>query len=130
MTKDILYWLSLSLLLIGQIFSAIGSFISVPYENITFFEAYTMALPYILIQRILGNIAVYYIDKFKFFTNNQMVMMILLMQFIITLIINKMYLHHKNTFSDYIGVIILILAYYISGFRLISKLISLYKNVK
>ena len=130
MTKDLLYWLSLIMLLIGQIFSVVGSFISVPYENITFWESYKMSFPYILIQRILGNIAIYYIDKYKFFTNNQMVMMILLMQFIITLIINKIYLHNTDTYSDYIGVIIIMVAYYISGFSIITKIISLYKIVK
>lgn len=124
MTKDILYWLSIILLLIGQIFNTIGSFISIPYKKITFWDSYKMSLPYIIIQRIFTNISIYYIDKFIFFTNNQLIMMILLMQFILTLIINQIYLHNTNTFSDYIGVIIIILAYYISTFHIITKILS------
>jgi hypothetical protein len=126
MTTDILYWLSIILLFIGQIFNTIASFISVPYKKITFWDSYKMSLPYIIIQRIFTNISIYYIDKFLFFTNNQLIIIILLMQFILTLIINQIYLHNTNTFSDYIGVIIIILAYYISTFNIITKILSKY----
>ena len=120
MTKDILYWIYLLILLFSQIFNVIGSFISVPYTNITFWEAYTMSLPYIIIQRILSTISIDYIHKFSLFTNNQIILMILLMQFIITLIFNNIYLHNKNTISDYIGIIIIIIAYYISIYHVIT----------
>lgn len=120
MKKDILYWIYLIILLVGQIFNVIGSFIGVPYKNITFWESYNMSLPYILIQRICSSIAIFYIHKFALFTNNQIVMMILLMQFIITIILNNIYLHNKNTTSDYIGIVILIIAYYISIYSVVT----------
>ena len=121
MEKYILYFGSIILLFNGQIFNVIGSFISVPYTQITFWEAYTMSIPYVFIQRILCNIAIYYIDTYKFFTNNQLVMMLLLMQFGITLLITLFYLKQSVGFSDYIGIFILCIAYYISYFRSITR---------
>jgi len=121
MTKDIFYWVYLIILLVSQILNVIGSFIAVPYKHITFWDSYKMSLPYIIVQRILSNIAIFYINKFALFTNNQIVMMILLMQFIITLIFNIVYLHNKNTISDYIGITIIIIAYYISVYSVITN---------
>lgn len=126
MTKDILYWLYLSILFIGQVFNVTGSFISVPYKGILFWDSYMMSLPYILLQRIFSNIAIYYIHKFSLFTNNQIVMMILLMQFVITLALNKIYLHNKNTYSDYIGIFIIIIAYYISLYGVVTSIQNAY----
>lgn len=126
MTKEILYWVYLIILFIGQIFNVTGSFISVPYKGITFWDSYYMSLPYILLQRIFSNVAIYYIHKFALFTNNQIVMMILLMQFCITLMINNIYLHNNNTISDYIGIIIIIIAYYISIYNVITTIKTKY----
>jgi hypothetical protein len=127
MTKDILYWISIIILFLGQIFNVIGSFISVPYPNITYWDSYFMSLPYIIIQRLFTNFAIYYIDKYEFFTNNQIIMMILLMQFLITLIINQFYLNNTNTLSSYIGIAIIIFAYYISNFSIITTMTLTYK---
>ena len=99
MQKDILYFTSLTILFIGQIFNVIGSFISVPYTTITFWEAYKMSIPYAFIQRMLCTLAIYYINNEHFFTNNQLVFIMLIMQFCITLVINSIYLKNKTSFS-------------------------------
>jgi hypothetical protein len=126
MKKEILYWIYLFILFLGQMFNVFGSFISVPYKNITFWDSYMMSLPYIILQRIFTNIAIHYIHIFSFFTNNQIVLMILLMQFVITMGLNNIYLHNKNKISDYIGIIIIIIAYYISIYGVITSIQNTY----
>jgi len=126
MKKEILYWIYLFILFLGQIFNVFGSFVSVPYKNITFWDSYTMSLPYIVLQRIFSNIAIYYIHTFSLFTNNQIVIIILLMQFILTLGLNNIYLHKNNKLSDYIGIIIIMIAYYISIYGVITSIKTTY----
>ena len=118
---DFLFLFSTVLILIGQLFNVIGTFVSVPYKNITMWEAYKMSMPYILIQRITTSIAIQFSHEHKYFTNNQTVFLILFAQFVFTVIYSYFILKKMASKSDFIGTLLLGLGYYISYFKKISS---------
>ena len=118
---DFLFLFSTVLILIGQLFNVIGTFVSVPYKNIKMWEAYKMSMPYILIQRITTSIAIQFSHEHKYFTNNQTVFLILFAQFVFTVIYSYFILKKMASKSDFIGTLLLGLGYYISYFKKISS---------
>lgn len=113
-----LLFLALCLILVffGQGFNVLGSFISVPYDKITFLQAYTMAIPYIIVQRIFVSSAIYINHENSFMTNNQIVFFMLCVQFLFTLIVNAFYLKRTLYRSDYVAMCLFLFAYYLSYF--------------
>ncbi len=122
---DALYWFSIILICIGQAFNVIGTFVSAPYKNITMWEAYKMSMPYVLIQRITSSIAIQLSHEHKYFTNNQLVFLMLLMQFIFTSIYSYFILKKMASKSDFVGTVLLALGYYISYFKQVSTYLSI-----
>jgi hypothetical protein len=123
--RDVLFLFSIILILLGQVFNVIGSFISAPYKNITMWEAYKMSMPYIIVQRITSSIAIQMSYEHKYFTNNQVVFMMLLAQFVFTGIYSTVVLHKMASKSDIIGTILLGIGYYISYFKQVSTYLSI-----
>lgn len=117
---DLLFIFSLLLILIGQAFNVIGTFVSTPYKNLTTWEAYKMSMPYILVQRITSSIAIQFSHEHNYFTNNQMVFLMLLTQFVFTAIYSYFILRKTATTSDWIGTFLLALGYYVSYFKQVS----------
>lgn len=112
-----IYWiLCLVLIFLGQGLNVVGSFVSVPYKNLTFWEAYQMSMSYIIVQRIFLASAIYINHAHSYISNNQIVFLMLCIQFIFTLLINAYYLKKTLSRSDYIGMVLFVLAYYISFF--------------
>ena len=91
--RDVLFIFSIILILVGQAFNVVGTFVSAPYKNITMWEAYKMTMPYIIVQRITASIAIQMSHEHKYFTNNQIVFLMLLFQFIFTAIYSFAVLH-------------------------------------
>ena len=114
MTIHILYYISVVLLLIGQVFNVYGSFINSTNPKATIFQTYWLSLPYMIIQRILTMWSIYIMSIYKYMSNNQIVMTILVMQFIITLILSNISLHKPIYFSDIVGGLIILVGFYMS----------------
>lgn len=106
----------LFLIALGQALNVLGSFISVPFAKLTFWQAYQMAIPYIIIQRICVSSAIYLNHANSFLSNNQMVFLMLCIQFFFTLVVNAFYLKKHLHLSDYLAMLIFLFAYYISYF--------------
>jgi hypothetical protein len=123
--SDFLFLFSIILILVGQAFNVVGTFISAPYKNITMWEAYKMSMPYIIVQRITASIAIQTSHEHKYFTNNQIVFMMLLAQFVFTGIYSYVVLHKMASKSDLVGTILLGIGYYISYFKQISTYLSI-----
>lgn len=117
---DILYWFSIILIVIGQVFNVRGTFVSAPYKNLTMWEAYKMSMPYIVVQRITSSIAIQISHEHKFFTNNQTVFLMLFLQFIVTAFYSYFILSKMVSKSDVVGTILLSVGYYISYFKQVS----------
>lgn len=119
MNINIIFWFCIIIIIIGQILTVVGTF-KISYKNISFWEAYKITAPYLIGQRICGTIAVNYIHKYNFFTNNQVVFLILVLQFIFTSIYSSMVLKKYQTISDFVGMFLLVSAYYISYYKKIT----------
>lgn len=118
--SDMLFLFSILLMIVGQAFNVIGTFVSTPYKNLSMWEAYKMSMPYIIIQRITTSIAIQISHEHKYFTNNQIVFMVLLMQFVFTAIYSYAILHKMASKSDLVGTFLLGVGYYISYFKQVS----------
>jgi hypothetical protein len=122
---DLLFLLSIVLICVGQAFNVIGTFVSAPYKNISMWEAYKMSMPYVIVQRITASIAIQLSHEHKYFTNNQTVFLMLLMQFIFTAIYSYFILRKMASFSDWVGTVLLAIGYYISYFKQVSTYLSI-----
>jgi hypothetical protein len=118
---DALFLFSIILMVVGQAFNVIGTFVSAPYKNISMWEAYKMSMPYIIVQRITSSIAIQISHEHKYFTNNQAVFMMLLLQFVFTAIYSYAILRKMASKSDLVGTVLLGLGYYISYFKQVSS---------
>jgi hypothetical protein len=122
---DLLFILSILLICVGQAFNVIGTFVSAPYKNISMWEAYKMSMPYVIVQRITASIAIQLSHEHHYFTNNQTVFLMLLMQFIFTAIYSYFVLRKVASVSDWVGTALLAIGYYISYFKQVSTYLSI-----
>jgi hypothetical protein len=122
---DWLFIFSILLICVGQAFNVIGTFVSAPYKNISMWEAYKMSMPYVIVQRITASIAIQLSHEHNYFTNNQTVFLMLLMQFIFTAIYSYFILRKVASFSDWVGTGLLAIGYYISYFKQVSTYLSI-----
>lgn len=121
MNINLIFWFCIIIIIIGQILTVVGTF-KISYKNLSFWEAYKITAPYLIAQRICGTIAVKYIHKYNFLTNNQVVFLILALQFIFTSMYSSMILKKYQTISDYVGMVLLCYAYYISYYKIITTI--------
>lgn len=122
---DLLFWVSILLICVGQAFNVVGTFVSAPYKNLTLWQAYKMSMPYVVVQRITASIAIQLSHEHRFFTNNQIVFLMLLLQFLFTSLYSYFILKKVATTSDWVGTLLLGVGYYISYFKQVSTYLSI-----
>ena len=113
------------LFIIGQSLTMIGSFISLPYKNLSIWQALKMSLPFVWLDWIFLTYAVTLLHTHSLLTNTQFLFLIIVFQFGAALLINKFYLKQVINNSDYVSVGLLIVGYIISEFHLFSKFFNL-----
>ena len=114
MIFHIFYYVSIGLIVISQMINVYGSFINAKNPKATTYETYIKSLPFMIIQRILNMWAVYIITFYKYMSNNQIVMTIVMLQFIFTIILSYVSLKTPIYISDFIGCGMILIGYYIS----------------
>lgn len=119
------YILFFILFVIGQSLVMIGSFISLPYKNISMWESIKMSLPFVWADWIFLTFAIMLLSKYSLLSNTQFLFMLIVFQFGVTLLINKFYLKQIINISDYVAISLLIFAYIISQFNIFSKFFNL-----
>lgn len=119
------YILFFILFVIGQSLVMIGSFISLPYKNISMWESIKMSLPFVWADWIFLTFAIMLLSKYSLLSNTQFLFMLIVFQFGVTLLINKFYLKQIINISDYVAISLLIFAYIISQFNIFSKFFDL-----
>ena len=124
MKIEFLYYTTLVILFAGQIINVYGSFITANTPNNTLWSTYLATLPFMLIQKLLTTFGIYLIDSYNYVTTNNIVLTLLIFQFIATLIISYLYLHIQVYISDYIGCVLFALGYYISTYHAYTKFIN------
>jgi len=119
------YLLFFILFFIGQSLVMIGSFISLPYKNLSIWESIKMSLPFVWLDWIFLTHAVTLLHTHSLLTNTQFLFTIIVFQFGAGLLINKFYLKQVVNNSDYVAVVLLIVGYIISEFHSVSKFFNL-----
>ena len=119
------YILFFTLFVIGQSLVMIGSFISLPYKNLSMWESLKMSLPFVWADWLFLTFAIMLLHKHSLLTNTQFLFALIVFQFGVTLLINRFYLKQKINISDYVAIGLLIIAYIISELHLFSKLFGL-----
>ena len=119
------YLLFFILFFIGQSLVMIGSFISLPYKNLSIWESIKMSLPFVWLDWIFLTHAVTLLHTKSLLTNTQFLFTVIVFQFGAGLLINNFYLKQTINNSDYVAVVLLVLGYIISEFHLFSKFFKL-----
>jgi hypothetical protein len=129
------YILFLFLFIISITLSSWGQYVTLPYKDLSMWQAYKMAIPFVWIEWIILTYAIAFQDKYDLFTPTHIILLLMVTQFITVLIINKFYLKNSTYISDIVAFGIILLGFLISFFNIISKALNLpidaepYKNV-
>ena len=120
-----IYLLFLFLFILGQSLSMWGQFVTLPYKNLTMWEAYKMAIPFAWLDWLVMTFAVLVGDKYNLVTPTQDTFLLIIIQFCLILIINQFYLKQKVTRSDIIAFFIILFGFFVSFLHLVSKFLGI-----
>ena len=98
-----------------------GQFFTLPYKNLTMWEAYKMAIPFAWLDWLVMTFVINIGNKYELVTPTQDTFLLIIIQFILILIINKVYLKQKITTSDIIAFFIILFGFIVSFLHLVSK---------
>lgn len=117
--------LFLFLFILSQSLSMWGQFVTLPYKNLSMWEAYKMAIPFAWLDWIVMTFTVMIGDKYELVTPTQDTFLLIIIQFCLILLINQFYLKQKVTRSDIIAFFIILLGFFVSFLHVISKLFNI-----
>lgn len=113
MQIDFLYYMILLLLFVGQLVNVYGSFLTSSASK-SIWRIYIAVLPYMVIQKLITTLGIYIIDKYDYISNNNVVLILLIFQFVNTILISYVIMHIPVYFSDAVGCLLFALGYYTS----------------
>lgn len=119
------YALFLFLFIVAQSLSMWGQFVTLPYKNLTMWEAYKMAIPFAWLDWIVMTFTVMVGHKYELVTPTQDTFLLIIIQFSLILLINQFYLKQKVTRSDIIAFFIILFGFFVSFLHLISKIFNI-----
>jgi hypothetical protein len=99
---------------IGQAFNIWGQFFTLKYKNISMFESYIRAIPFAWVSWFFMTIAIGIGDTYKVVTPFQDTMILIIIQFVVTIIVNKFWLNKNSARSDILAFVIVVFGLYIS----------------
>jgi len=102
-----------------------GQYVTLPYKNLTMWEAYKMAIPFAWLDWVIMTFAIMVGDKYNLVTPTQDTFLLIIIQFCLILLINQFYLKQKVSRSDIIAFFIILAGFFVSFLHLISKLFKI-----
>jgi len=108
--------------LLSTCISIVGMYAHLKYPKETMLHALAMALPFAWVDWFFMTIAMNANNKYKILNPTQDTMFLIICQYTILLILNRLYLKQKVTWSDLIAWPIMLLGFAVSGLHLFSKL--------
>jgi hypothetical protein len=115
------YFLYFTTFITSQSLSMWGQYFTLKFKNLTNWEAIKMALPFAWIDWFFLTFAIDIGHTKKLVTPTQDIFLLIITQFTLVLIINYYYLKQQIYFSDIIAFVLILIAYSISLFNLVSK---------
>ena len=122
------YILFLFLFIVAQSLSMWGQYVTLPYKNLSMWEAYKMAIPFAWLDWIFMTFTIMVGDKYELVTPTQDTFLLIIIQFCLVLLINKFYLKKQTSRSDIIAFFIILLGFFVSFSHLISKFFNIVFN--
>ena len=119
------YILFLLLFIIAQSSSMWGQFVTLPYKDLSMWEAYKMAIPFAWLDWFFMTFAIYVGDKYDLVTPTQDTFLLIIIQFSLILIINRYYLKQKINRSDIVAFFIILFGFFVSFTHLLSHLLKI-----
>jgi hypothetical protein len=121
-SKIVQYIMYYVLFAIGQSFSMWGQYVTLPFTNLTYWQAFSMAIPFAWINWVFLTFAINIGNKYKLVSPTQDTFLLILLQFSFLLVINKYYLKKGITNSDIYAFFIILLGYAVSFFHLVTAI--------
>ena len=119
------YILFLFLFIVAQSLSMWGQYVTLPYKNLSMWEAYKMAIPFAWLDWIFMTFTIMVGDKYELVTPTQDTFLLIIIQFCLVLLINKFYLKKQTSRSDIIAFFIILFGFFVSFSHLISKMFNI-----
>ena len=91
-TKIAMYIIYYILFAIGQAFSMWGQYVTLPFANLNYWQAFSMAIPFAWIDWIFLTFAIDIGNKYDLVSPTQDTFLLIVLQFSYLLVINKYYL--------------------------------------
>jgi len=123
--KILQYVLFITLFIIAQSFSMWGQFVTLPYKQLSMWQAYKMAIPFAWLDWFFMTFTIYIGDKYDLVTPTQDTFLLIIIQFSLILIINQYYLKQRIYRSDIVAFFIILLGFFISFNHIISKICNI-----
>jgi hypothetical protein len=120
-SKPLQYLVYLLLFITGQSLSMWGQYVTLPFKNLTYWQAFSMAIPFAWADWFFMTFAIDIGHRYKLVTPTQDTFLLIILQFSLVLLINQFYLKQKVYRSDILAFGILLVGYFISFFHLVSK---------
>jgi len=118
------YIIFIILFILAQSASMWGQYVTLPFKNLTMWEAYKMAIPFAWLDWLIMTFTIYLGDKYKLVSLTQDTFLLIIIQFVLILIINKYYLKKKIYKSDIIAFFINVFGFIISFTKIVSSLLK------
>ena len=123
--KFVHYLLYGFLFILGQTAAMWGLFSTLPYKNLTMWQAYKMAIPFAWLDWIFMTLAINVGNTYDLVTPTQDTFVLIIVQFTLLLIINQYYLKQDIFRSDIIAFFLILVGFFISFFHVVSKMLGL-----
>jgi hypothetical protein len=119
------YILFLFLFIVAQGLSMWGQYVTLPYKNLSMWEAYKMAIPFAWLDWFFMTFTIMVGHKYDLVTPTQDTFLLIIIQFCLILLINKFYLKKQTTLSDIIAFFIILFGFFVSFSHLVSKIFNI-----
>jgi hypothetical protein len=125
MSKMYQYSIFILLFIFAQSLSMWGQYVTLPFKNLSMWEAYKMAIPFAWMDWFIMTFVIQKGDKYNLVTPTQDTFLLIIIQFSLILLINKYYLKQEIYRSDIGAFFIILLGFYVS----FSNIVSHYFNI-
>ena len=119
------YLLFLGLFIVGQSLSMWGQYVTLPFKNLTMWEAFKMAIPFAWLDWLVMTFTIQVGDQNELVTPTQDTFLLIIIQFSLVLLINKFYLKQKIYRSDLIAFGIILIGFLVSFVHIISNIFKI-----
>jgi len=119
------YILFLFLFIVAQGLSMWGQYVTLPYKNLSMWEAYKMAIPFAWLDWFVMTYTIMIGHKYDLVTPTQDTFLLIIIQFCLILLINKFYLKKQTSLSDIIAFFIILFGFFVSFSHLVSKIFNI-----